>query len=201
MQMTIDNYRAQCQAFFALSENTEQAIQGQVTQLTLDGFQHWLSSMMDRYDRATEGVVKQLFSGITLGEDNPSQATLERCREARLYRDAQNQIFNERVFGLACVQEKTAQQQAARQKEEHQRLLEVQVGERTFTAESVIEVLWHGWECDGYAWLVRDEGVARLVTTDHGTAKFSDREMLQERLKAYQDAIAQTQAMLDSLDN
>lgn len=199
MQMSIDAYEQHCKDFFARAENTATAIEAQVSALSIDAYYAWQNDLFERYDAATKDVIRSMVSGLDV--DDESEEAMATRRVARAYHDVNNRVCNTHVFDLACVQQKTAEQRAAREAAERERLLSVRVGDRQFKAESVIDVLWSGWECDSHAWLVRDEGVARLVTTDHGTAQFSDRSFLEARLKEYQDAIEQTQAMLNALDN
>lgn len=201
MLISTDDYRAQCEAFFALADNTQSAIDAQVAGLGVEQFQEWQSSIFERYDAATKGLIRELVAEIDFDEDVESEKTKAQRQVVRTYRAINDDVCQMRVFDLASVQTKIAELQAWHVEEDRKRSLQVSIEGRQFTAEQVIDVLWSGWECDNHAWLVRDNGAARLVTTDHGSARFSDRAFLEGKLAEYQDAIAKTQALLDALDN
>lgn len=66
----------------------------------------------------------------------------------------------------------------------------------------VVEVLWSGWECDSLAALVRlPSGECRTVFVD-GTVFPGDQrsplELLEDRIAAYERAVAETKRFLDS---
>lgn len=62
-------------------------------------------------------------------------------------------------------------------------------------------VLWAGWECDDKAWVI-DQGAQRvLVTTNHGSQEKGNVELLRGKIREYQQAIIDTQAVLALLDS
>lgn len=200
MLISTDQYRAQCEQFFMTAEHTAEAIARQVESLTAVEFQVWQSAIIERYDDATKGLIRSLVAEINFDEEVESKTTTAQRHVVRTYLDINNNVCQVRIFDLVCVQAKSEELRQWYAQEEQKRLMGVQVDGRAFVAEEVVDVLWSGWECDNHAWLVRDEGVARLVTTDHGSAQFSDRAFLEERIASYQEAIAKTQRMLALLD-
>ena len=62
------------------------------------------------------------------------------------------------------------------------------------------DVLWAGWECDYYAWVVEDEGKKKLVTSDNGHRSFSDKEFLINKIKEYEKAIEDSTRLISLLE-
>ncbi len=58
-------------------------------------------------------------------------------------------------------------------------------------------VLWHGWECDSYAWIMeRADGTRYIKMTNHGGEYIASVEELEERITHYKDVIEETQKAL-----
>ena len=77
----------------------------------------------------------------------------------------------------------------------------IEVNGKTFKALEVIDVLWAGWESDDKAWLVNDDGVLKLVASNHGTLHFTGKEFLEEKINEYQLAIENSKKLLSILNN
>ena len=53
-----------------------------------------------------------------------------------------------------------------------------------------------GWECDNTAWVVVDNGVKKIVTSDHGTLSFTEKVFLEDKINEYKKAIEDTEKLL-----
>lgn len=68
-----------------------------------------------------------------------------------------------------------------------------------YTIVSVFPVLWHGWETDSFAALVRTGGSTFCVTTEGGCLIHVDANWLNNRVRAYSSALRQTEDAITRL--
>lgn len=67
---------------------------------------------------------------------------------------------------------------------------------------SFCEVLYSGWECDPFVWLIEDvEGKGHILTTDHGSFKIEKSAWLQERMDFYLKVHQETGKILDGFSD
>lgn len=85
--------------------------------------------------------------------------------------------------------------------EQREKDLHIEVDGKSFKAIDVVDVYWTGWECDNRAWVVIDDGVKKLVTSNHGYKSFTDISFLQDKIKEYEEAIASHQRMLKMFEH
>ena len=70
----------------------------------------------------------------------------------------------------------------------------------TFKILDVIPVLYMGWECDQYAWVVRNKGKKYMVGTSHGSPYLMTRDELQKKIFEYEQAIVHTNKAIAELE-
>ncbi len=63
------------------------------------------------------------------------------------------------------------------------------------------DMLWLGWECDPYAWIMeRPDGTRYLQMTNHGSPYEADPVELVERIQYYKTVLADSEKALTMLD-
>lgn len=85
------------------------------------------------------------------------------------------------------------------EKNRYEESLNIEVDGVAFKALKRIDVLWQGWESDEYAWLVEDNGVKRIVMTNHGQHMFVDTAVLQNKIEMYQQAIEDSKQLIQDV--
>ena len=120
------------------------------------------------------------------------------CNIIREYKEIYEQAY-EKLNKNTIFQEKIAELQKFNEEETRQDNLKVTVNDKEFKAIDMCDVLWSGWECDYYAWVVEDEGEKKLVTSDHGHRSFSDKEFLINKIKEYEKAIEDSKRLISLL--
>ena len=64
------------------------------------------------------------------------------------------------------------------------------------------EIMYVGWECDSYGWVVVDEDNNRhLLLTNHGQEYIAHQNELTSLIKTYEEKIEETKKALNLLDN
>jgi len=64
------------------------------------------------------------------------------------------------------------------------------------------EIMYVGWECDSYGWVVEDEdNNNHLLLTNHGQEYIGHRDELTSLIKSYEEKIEETEKALGLLDN
>ena len=84
-------------------------------------------------------------------------------------------------------------------KQNEERLKYITVNGVDYKADKVIDVLWSGWESDQQAWLVNDNGVPKLVATNHGQHMFVSLGFLEERIAEYERVLSESREVLNIL--
>ena len=81
-----------------------------------------------------------------------------------------------------------------------QSFLDTTFGEDNVTAVEQFDVLYHGWECDPYGYLVTlQDNSKHLVLTNHGMPVLADKSSLEDLINSYQRVLEDTQAIYDQL--
>jgi len=64
----------------------------------------------------------------------------------------------------------------------------------------IFQILWHGWECDEYGYLVQTKsGSLKLAMTSHGGYYLAKQQILQEKVQEYKEVLRQTRQILERL--
>lgn len=114
------------------------------------------------------------------------------------YREVYNDIANV-FFENPILKEKHQELSEYLKKIEKEKEKKIEVNGKHFVAIDVCDVLWAGWECDDKAWLVNDGGQIKLVVSDHGQKYFEKKWYLEEKIKEYENAIAETKRLIEKL--
>lgn len=91
-----------------------------------------------------------------------------------------------------CCDERNRREAAAKD-------AQVEFEGRTYPVMAKATVLWSGWESDNKAWVINKDGQPTLLTTNHGALEEAQASFLKEKIKEYQEAIEQSQALLNLL--
>lgn len=207
--MNIDDFKAKCESFFALEcfKDNDSVIKLLSNRKAID-YLDWKQNLIQAYNAENNSVVKNLIkdireeAGFVIYKDdfdNDPVAKKENQELINKYRDVLNDTFNNffEKFDFFKVKEQELKDFLA--EKNLQEKLKVSVGDKSFVAEKVVDVLWSGWECDNYAWLVNDNGEKKIVASNHGDTYFTDKSFLEGKIKEYEDAINATKEMLSLL--
>jgi len=195
---TVAQYEQFCRSFFAGIDFSH------VSDMSLDDFFAWYEDVVNRYQACNEPVrefIKEVRGDFNIFEDE-GEDPLDAHRD---YLDAYKQV-HEKAYRECFIQVEVVsrlydayfEREEARRREKE---LDITVEGKDFTAIAMSDVLWCGWECDSKVWIVEDEGVKKVVTTDHGSKKFSDKDFLLSKIAEYQGAIASTQRLLNMMES
>lgn len=62
-----------------------------------------------------------------------------------------------------------------------------------------LSILYQGWECDEWAWIVSVDDEKKLIMTNHGSPYVGDPLELDQKMSEYLEALAETQKALLTL--
>lgn len=203
-RMTVEEYKEYCMSFFAQFDKEQ--LNQQINGMSISEFQDWFQKVGEEYWEYYNPV-KELIKLIrgdydpTNYEDERDDPLYEEENQAFFvqYRETHNDVYQEFFNSLSAYQQKMKDLEKFHHEQEQERLLNIEVDGKKFKALKAISVYWSGWECDGTAWLVQDGKEMRLVTSDHGSLKFTDKSFLQEKLQEYKQAISDTEDLLSML--
>ena len=63
------------------------------------------------------------------------------------------------------------------------------------------KILYHGWEMDGYGYVVNSGDKNKLIVTTHNTPTEVDTSILKEKIREYGDAILETGDIIKMLND
>lgn len=204
-RMTVEEYKAFCQEF--LNKFNNEQLNEQIAKMTIPEFQEWLQKMSEDYYE-TYSPVKELLK-IIRGDYDPSKdydsdkedpLDIEENRAFFVqYRDVHGEVYHDYMESLSAYNQKMKDLEQYHNDQEQERLLNIEVDGKEYKAIKVISVFWSGWECDQYAWLVKEGDETRLVTSNHGSKNFTDKSFLENKIAEYKQAIVETEDMLSLL--
>jgi CRISPR/Cas system CSM-associated protein Csm4 (group 5 of RAMP superfamily) len=204
--MSVEEFKEQCQKFIS-NLQAQEDWNKKISQMTLEEFQQWNKEMLESYYSCYE-IVKELIKQIR-GDYDPLKdydsdkedplKEEDNQKFFRQYRDTFENIYQQFIDSMPAFAQKQQELKDYRDAEAQERLLNIEVDGKKFKALKAIEVLWSGWECDGTAWIVEDQGQKRLVASNHGELYFADKDFLEEKMKEYKEAIAETENALAML--
>lgn len=208
--MKITDYKKYCEEFFQQERfQSIEVFNKEITELSLEQFREFQDKLFDEYNKKDD-IIRDMIKDIrTKANFNVRAIDVDwekdpvKKKEHQLvihaYRDIYNNVFNENIAKFESYAKKYKEWQDHMAQKRHEESLKITVNGKDYVAEKVIEVLWSGWECDGSAWLVNDNGKMRVVMTNHGSTYFAEKSALEEKVKEYQDAIKNTQDMINAL--
>lgn len=208
--MGVKEYKKYCEEFF--QKDYFQSIESfnkEIGDLNSLEFKNWQLNLYKEYNNKEDEIreiikyirAKENFNlrKIDIDWENDPMKKEEYQVVIKSYRDICNNVFNEQIAKFEIYGKKQKELEEYFIKKQYEDSLKVTVNGKDYIAEKVINVLWSGWECDGYAWLVNDDSKMKVVMTNHGATYFADKSVLEEKLKEYQDAIKNTQDILNAL--
>lgn len=83
--------------------------------------------------------------------------------------------------------------------EEKERLMTLEYNGKKYKAIYGFNVMYSGWDCDDFAWIIEDNGIKKLIMTNHGTPYEAEMSELEGLMKTYQEAIDNTKVALELL--
>jgi hypothetical protein len=209
--MDIQTYQKYCESFFLEEnlDNEEKMIQ-QIAHLNSQEFSNWTINIFQKYDQRYE-YIREMIKNIRKQYDfNPLAENADwdkdPIKEEKFqktigeYKDI-HLLMAEKYIGNSLIyQQKNKELTEYLSLEMERKKLEVIIDNKTIIAEKVIDVLWSGWECDNYAWLIQEGNEKKVITTNHGAVYVADKNFLIEKIKEYQQAIKETEEMLLELE-
>lgn len=208
--MNTTEYKEYCENFFQQgSFQSVEILEKEITNLGSEEFQQWQTNMIKKYDEK-QNVIREIVKNMRMAEkfDIKSEDVdwekdpIDKENNKKIisqYRTIYNNAFADAMEKFEIYNQKQQQLIEQRKKEAYENSLKIEVDEKEYIAEQIIDVLWCGWECDSSAWLVNDEGVKKIVMTNHGSASFVDKSHLEDKIAEYEKAIADTKDMLSRL--
>ena len=213
--MNIVEYQEFCEDFFKQDMfASNEALSKQIAHLSAEEFKLWNQNLIAQYDEKYEvirAMIKQMrdkenfitsFEKIDYEDIDWDKDPIHQEDNKALiatYRHVYEDVFDKHIKQFTVYLEKSTQLQEYFKQKTYEQSLQVEVDDKQFIAEKVIDVFWSGWECDDKVWLVVDEGQKKIVASNHGQTYFADKDFLEEKIKEYQQAISDTQDLLNQL--
>ncbi len=199
----LEKHKLSCESFFEVSPfNSEKELTELITGMSLQEFTDWqynlISDYRDNYKEIVD-LVALIRAGFDqkLNEENDPARDPDYQQLIKKYRVVCEDVFEAKYAGVKCVKEKYEQCVEERKLLEQEKKLSVNVNNKNFKAIDVCDVFWSGWECDSSVWVVVDEGVPKLVTTNHGSYHFTEPSFLEEKIREYEKAIEDSRRLLE----
>ena len=203
-------YKERCECFFEEGVfHSEEALVKEIGSMSPIDFKDWQTKIFIKYARLndTQKIIKDMREedGFDTNatnvdwEKDPIKKPQNKVI-VELYRNIYGTAMKEGLNNFKIYKEKAAELKEHFDKEQQNESLKINVNGKDFVAEKIIDVLWSGWESDGKAWLVNDNGVKRLVMSNHGTLAFTDKSVLEEKIQEYEKAMKDSKEILKSLE-
>ena len=197
-----DEFRRLCESFF-VGDYSPQGIAASLAEQTPDTLLTWFGSIDEAYDAHAGEYIRAWVAHVRQGWDWRTDegsadplSTPENKQQCEDYRAIRYGLLDQHATTLARYEELNAARIAQAQAQATEERLHVSVGDVTYRAEAVADVLWSGWECDSSVWVVNDQGERKVVASDHGCLQFVEPSFLEERIAAYETALKETRALL-----
>jgi hypothetical protein len=220
--MNIQEYQIYCEDFFKQgSFVSEEKLVKEIANLSVIEFKTWNEKMLQEYNKKYQ-IVLDIINEIRNKENfivtDPNIDWNQdpiRKKENKIivetYQKVYNDVFDKEIKKYKIYLQKRNELQNYLEEKIYQDSLKVNVEDKKFIAEEIIDVYWSGWDCDNHAWLVNDNGQKKVVVSNHGKKYFTDKtfleekikeyekEILKEKNKEYEEAIVKTKRMLNKL--
>lgn len=213
--MNIVEYQAFCEDFFKQDMfASNEALAKEIAHLSAEEFKDWNQNLIAQYDQKYEvirAMIKDMrekenfvtnFEKINYEDIDWDKDPVKKEDNQALIKTYQNvyqDVFDKHIKSFTIYLEKSTELEQYFKQKTYQESLKVSVDDKDFIAEKVIDVFWSGWECDDKVWLVNDEGQKKIVASNHGQTYFADKQFLEAKIKEYQQAISDTQDLLNQL--
>lgn len=213
--MNIVEYQAFCEDFFKQDMfASNETLAKEIAHLSAEEFKEWNQNLIAQYDQKYEfirAMIKDMrdkenfvtsFEKINYEDIDWDKDPIKKEENKTLittYRHVYEDVFDKEIKKFTIYLEKSTQLEEYFKQRSYQQSLQVEVDGKDFVAEKVIDVFWSGWECDDKVWLVVDEGQKKIVASNHGQTHFADKQFLEDKIKEYQQAINDTQDLLNQL--
>jgi hypothetical protein len=63
------------------------------------------------------------------------------------------------------------------------------------------KILYHGWEMDGYGYIVQEGGKRQIVTTNHNQPMIVSADFLISKIKEYEESVKETKKIIEIFKN
>ena len=206
---SVADYTQLCHSFFDDLESKVQDIHRIVSGMDVHTFKEWHAQILNDYYTHAYTLVGELAQSIRTGYDVYTRTDAEndplKIEPGKSfflsYRHTYEQVGDDRFQNLPCVQAQLEVVQRMKLAEQEEKLRHVEVEGEAFRALGTCEVLWSGWESDTRVWVVQQGEKKRLVGSDHGMVQFMEASFLEDRISAYKNAIANSEALLHLISN
>ena len=192
------HYRHRCRSFFA-GQFVSDILEKEVSKMSLDEFLAFDREFLQAYYDFTKHTVREVVRGMRDAYGEGALQDPDFGELVDLYHRVRNDVYRNNYSDVGEVAKKFAELDHIRQMEQRAQELIVTVDDKTFQALDTCEVLWSGWESDDRVWVVDDDGVKKLVTSNHGSEYFTDPSFLEDRIAEYEEAIQNSRRLLNLL--
>ncbi len=203
LQENMKDYEGICKSFFKeYPFDSETNLSKFIEKLTPQEFHVWEMKMIKDYDEKYNFIRTMIMiirGDHTYDSENDPLKEEKYKNLVEKYRQIYESVFSTCYASFNCVKEKTKDYVAEKEAEQKERALTVNVEGQVFKAIDMCDVLWAGWECDCLAWVVVDNGKAKLVTSNHGAKYFETAEFLKNKIEEYEQAIKDSRRLLSLL--
>lgn len=194
------DYDTFCESFFnCYPFNSENNLKDFIEKLTPQEFMVWQQKIVEAYHDEKYSLIIDLiklirgknfdYANDPLKEENYRSLVLQ-------YRKVYEDCYNKSFAMYNCIIAKNKELAEFKIAEAKEKELEIEVEGKHFKATDICDVLWAGWESDDRAWVVMDEGQAKLVASNHGELTFVEPEFLENKIKEYQQVIEDSHRLL-----
>jgi hypothetical protein len=79
--------------------------------------------------------------------------------------------------------------------------IELKIAEQFGRIIKKFKILHHGWEADGYGYIVNDGNINKIITTNHSKPIAIDVSCLKSKIKEYNEVILETNEAIKFIEN
>lgn len=196
-------YKAICEAFFKFPLDNESNINNKIKTLSVTDFKVWFDDICIKYrDSCFELILNWVAKNRgTYDPLTASDSEIDPIRSEynqailKTYKDIFENVLQEKFADFPLVIQKNKEWLEAYKAEIKDEALNIEVNNQPFKAIAACDVLWSGWEGEG-AWVVVDNGVKKLVTSNHGSLNFTEASFLENKISEYKKAIEDSEQLL-----
>lgn len=203
IEFSIEQYKKYCKSLFA-EYDSDETIAKKIENLDINEFYNWYLEVHLKTDIAYK-LISNWISLIRKSEnynfEDESKDPLKREENQKVFNTYKKICLDvsEEFDNRNIIKEKLAEYHKYRAEKEYQDSLMIHVDGVLYKATEKCEVLWSGWECDNYVWLVNVDGKNKLVTSNHGAKMFVEKDFLEGKVKEYNEAIKNSEKLLKEM--
>ncbi len=200
--MNIEKISIICENFLKAHLNDD--IFTQIEKMSVEEFEDFQSTLhMQANEEVTVHIrefVKEIRGDYDFDSDQEDPLDAKNMRKhVKTLHDEVSRLFNEYFYNQEVVKEQIEKKRLFHENLAKNLSLQVQINGQKYIAEDVIDVFWSGWECDDKAWLVKIDDEYKIVNSNHGEHQITDKNFLENKIKEYEEAIANTRRILNKL--